>query len=318
MRAIVMKSFGGPEVLELAEIPDPTPKGTSVVVDVTRAGVNFADVHARQNSYLQDLELPYTPGNEVVGTVGDGSSRRRVVALPSGGGYAEKALVRKGLMWEIPDDISDDTAAALALQGNSAWHILLTSGGLQEGQTVVIPAASGGVGTIAVQLARQIGAKVIALASTEERRAAALDLGAHVALDSSSTEGLAQRVREAAGGDVHLALEMTGGPMFDALLDTLGHRGRMVVYGYAGGQIPQVSVAPLLARSITVSGFWLRSLFTDRQALPMSMQQLFGSVRSGHLKPVIGATYGLADAAQAHRDIESRTTTGKLLIDTTR
>lgn len=310
-----MRQFGGPDVLALEEVEDPAPKAAHLLVDVTRAGVNFADVHARQNSYLADVPLPYVLGNEIVGTVDGG---RRVVALTKGGGYATKALVHRRAAWDVPDDITDDQAVTLALQGNSAWHILFTVAQLKQGETVVIPAAGGGVGSIAVQLAREVGARVIALASTKERRDLALELGADKVVDSSQLDGLTERIVDAAGGPVHVALEMTGGDMVEAMANTLAPRGRLALYGYASGSIADISVKTLLERSIVAGGFWLPHLYSDRAALQTSMQALYGAVRLGVLRLVVGKTYALGDAAQAHIDLEARTKSGKLILDTSR
>jgi NADPH2:quinone reductase len=313
MRAITMRQFGGPEVLELAEVPDPQPRAGHLLVNVTRAGVNYADVHVRENTYLAPVELPYIPGNEVVGTTQDG---RRVVALTRGGGYAEKAVVRSRVAWDVPDDITDEQAAVLALQGNTAWHLLFTVAQLTSGQSVLIPAAAGGVGSLAVQLAKQVGAKVVALASTEAKRQLAKELGADAVLDSSTTDGLTERILDAAGGPVHAALEMTGGQTLRATLAAVAPRGRLAVYGYASGETCDVPARMLMEKSITVSGFWLPHLYADRNALPMSMRALTAAVRSGDLRPLIGASYPLAEAAQAHRDLAARTQTGKLVLAT--
>lgn len=140
MRAIVMREFGGPDVLRLEDVPEPAPRGGHSLVDVALAGINYADVHVRGDSYLAPVELPYVPGNEVVGTVDGG---RRVAGLCRGGGYAERTLLHRRVTWDIPDAISDEQAVALALQGNSAWHLLFTSLRLTEGETVVVPAAAG-------------------------------------------------------------------------------------------------------------------------------------------------------------------------------
>ncbi|MDB4898039.1 MAG: alcohol dehydrogenase [Firmicutes bacterium] len=314
MRAIVMQEFGGPEVLQLNDVPEPEPRAAHIRVNVTRAGVNYADVHARQDTYLAPVALPYIPGNEVVGTADDG---RRVAALTQGGGYAEKTFVHRRVAWDIPDDVTDEQAVALALQGNSAWHLLFTTAQVTSGETVVIPAAGGGVGSIAVQLAKSEGAKVVALASTEEKRRLAQDLGADAVVDSSTTDGLTERIREAAGGRVHAALEMTGGETFHQILAALDPRGRMAVYGFASGDLAQVPVHALLAKSITVSGLWLPHLYADRTALPTSMEALFAAVSSGKLRPVSGGTYPLGEASRAHRDLASRTHMGKLCLDTT-
>ncbi|MES4889603.1 zinc-binding dehydrogenase [Streptomyces sp. NPDC096012] len=314
MRAIVMREFGGPEVLELEDIPDPEPGPGQTLLDVRLAGVNYADVHVRGNTYLAPVELPYVPGNEVVGTTPDG---RRVVALTQGGGYAQKAAVHRRLQWEVPDEITDEQAVPLALQGNSAYHLLFTVAHVTKGQSVVIPAAAGGVGSLAVQLAHRAGARVIALAGTAEKRRLALDLGAAAAVDSSDEDGLTERILDAAGGPVDAALEMTGGRTLLQTLDAVGPRGRLVVYGFAGGHLADIPVHTLLQRSVTVSGFWLPHLYTDR-TLPLaaSMRQLFDAVGNGSLKIVTGGTYPLADAAKVHHVLNSRTGMGKFSLDT--
>jgi NADPH2:quinone reductase len=315
MRAITMSAFGGPDVLQLSEVDDPTPTGAEVLVNVTRAGVNYADTHVRDNSYLAEVPLPYIPGNEVVGVTEDG---RRVVGLTRGGGYAEKAVVRRRQLWEIPDGVSDDQAVPIALQGNSAYHLLFTVAQIEKGETVVIPAAAGGVGSIAVQLAREAGAKVIALASTEAKRQLALDLGATAAIDSSTTEGLAERIKEVARGGAKVALEMTGGDTFNETLASLAPRGRLAAYGYASGELATVPVHTLLENSLTVSGFWLPHLYTDRSVdLSYSTTALFNMVSNGTLRLVHGGTFPLAEAAAAHRSLASRESTGKVCLDTT-
>ncbi|ANP52929.1 quinone oxidoreductase family protein [Streptomyces griseochromogenes] len=316
MRAIVMREFGGPEVLRLEDVPEPEPARGQILLDVRLAGVNYADVHVRGNTYLAPVELPYIPGNEVVGTTPDG---RRVVALTRGGGYAQKAAVHRRLQWEIPDEVSDEQAAPLALQGNSAYHLLFTVAQITKGQTVVIPAAAGGVGSLAVQLAHRAGARVIALAGTDEKRRLALELGATEVVDSSDEDGLTERILDAAGGPVNAALEMTGGTTLRQTLEAVGPRGRLVVYGFAGGQLADVPVHTLLQKSITVSGFWLPHLYSDR-TLPLaaSMRQLFDAVGNGTLKIVTGGTYPLADAAKAHQVLNNRTGMGKFSLDTSK
>ncbi|UKY49530.1 quinone oxidoreductase family protein [Streptomyces inhibens] len=314
MRAIVMREFGGPDVLRLEDVPEPAPRGGHSLVDVTLAGINYADVHVRGDSYLAPVELPYTPGNEVVGTV-DGT--RRVVGLCRGGGYAEKALLHRRVTWDVPDAISDEQAVALALQGNSAWHLLFTSLRLTEGETAVVPAAAGGVGSLAVQLAARAGAKVIGLAGSPEKRKLAEELGAHAVVDSTA-EDLTERILDAAGGPVEAALEMTGGVTFARTLAAVAPRGRLAVYGFAGGDLASVPTRDLMERSITVSGFWLPQLYADRTALPTSMRALFDAVADGSLKPLTGAGYPLGEAARAHHDLAARTPTGKLALDAAR
>ncbi|MEV0369588.1 zinc-binding dehydrogenase [Streptomyces sp. NPDC050636] len=314
MRAIVMREFGGPDVLRLEDVPEPEPRAGHALVDVTLAGINYADVHVRGDSYLAPVELPYIPGNEVVGTLDGG---RRVVGLTRGGGYAERALLHRKVTWDVPDGISDEQAVALALQGNSAWHLLFTSLRVTEGETVVVPAAAGGLGTLAVQLAAHAGAKVIGLAGSAEKRKLAEELGAHAVVDSTA-EDLTERIVEAAGGPVQAALEMTGGVTFERTLAAVAPRGRLAVYGFAGGEMASVPTRDLMERSITVSGFWLPQLYADRTALPTSMRALFDAVTDGSLKPQTGAAYALGDAARAHHDLAARTPTGKLALDVAR
>ncbi len=216
MRAVVISDFGGPEKLELVEDhPVPEPGDGQVLVKVARAGINFADTHARENSYLQGYELPLIPGGEVAGEV-DG---RRVVALTGTGGYAEYAVAPEVAVFPLPDGVSDAQALAIVIQGLSAWHLLKTSAKLAEGESVVVHAAAGGVGTLAVQLAKRYGAgRVIATASTEKKRALALELGADVAIDPNEDD-LKGALREANGGaKVDIVLEMAGGRVFDQSL----------------------------------------------------------------------------------------------------
>ncbi|WP_416974637.1 quinone oxidoreductase family protein [Streptomyces sp. 4F14] len=312
MRAIRMERFGGPEVLELAEVPDLEPLRGHHLLRVSRAGVNYADVHVRGDSYLAPVTLPYTPGNEVVGRTADG---KRFVGLTQGGGYAEQALVHRLTSWEVPEEVSDEQALALCLQGNSAYHLLHTVVGLRAGEKVVIPAAAGGLGSIAVQLAKELGATVIALASTEDKRRLAEKLGADIVVDSTS-DNLTEDITKAAGGQVQAALEMTGGATFHSVLDAVANRGRLAVYGYASGETAEVPTKVLMERSITVAGFWLPSLFSDRQALRTSMNALFGAVHEGSLHPVLGQVYPLNEASAAHANLAARTHTGKLSLDT--
>ncbi|MFJ3182524.1 zinc-binding alcohol dehydrogenase family protein [Streptomyces sp. NPDC086796] len=315
MRAITMHEFGGPEVLKLEEVPDPEPRRAEVLIDVTRAGINYADIHVRENTYLSPVEMPYIPGNEVVGTTPDG---KRVIALTQGGGYAEKVAVRRALHWEIPDSVSDQQAVPLALQGNTAWHTLFTVARISEGEKVLVPAAAGGVGSLAVQLAAQVGATVIAMASTEEKRQLALGLGASAVVDSSTEEGLTERIKDAAGGPVHAALEMTGGTTLHQTVAALAPRGRLAVYGFAGGDLTDVPVHTLLQNSISVAGFWLPHLYAAERGtlLARSTKGLFAAVSNGTLRVIDGGTYPLADAAEAHRALASRSVTGKVSLDT--
>ena len=322
VRAIQVESFGGPEVLTVAEVPEPEPAEGQVLVRVSRAGVNFADTHQRQNDYLAPQELPLVPGAEVAGVVEravDGlEAGRRVVALLAGGGYAELAAAPVPLTFPLPDGVDDGQALALVLQGLTAWHILRSCGRLAEGETVVIHAAAGGVGTLAVQLARQFGAgRVIATASTEEKRALARELGADAALDPAE-EDLGGALREANDGRrVDVVLEMTGGRVFDESLRVLAPFGRLVAYGMASREPATVTNGALMQGSKAVIGFWLAHCFRRPEMMREPLADLFDRTARGELRPVVGGTYPLSEARRAHDDLQARRTTGKLLLDPT-
>jgi NADPH2:quinone reductase len=314
MRAIQITEFGGPEVLTLTEVPEPVAADGFEVVDVLAVGVNFADTHQIEDSYLARQQLPLIPGAEVVGRRADGT---RVVALTlAGGGYAEKALVHPAATFPVPDGISDGEALALVLQGITAWHVLTTSAHLVPGESVVVHAAAGGVGTLAVQLAKAFGAgRVIATASAPEKRQLALDLGADVAVDSG-TEDLKAALRAANDGrPVDVVLEMTGGPVFDASLAALAPFGRLVTYGMAS-RVPPTPVNPseLMGRSRAVLGFWLVHAATRPGMLAEAMDGMFAMVRAGTLRPVVGGAFPLAEARRAHEELLSRRSTGKLVL----
>lgn len=238
MRAIQITRFGGPEVLTPADLPDPEPKAGQLLIEVAAAGINYADTHQAEDTYLAPTRLPLVPGAEVVGTEGDG---RRVVALLGSGGYAERALAWPQTTFEVPEAIDDASALALVLQGTTAWHILRTSARMAPGESVVVHAGAGGVGSLAVQLAKAWGAgRVIATASSEEKRSLAMELGADAAVDSQS-EDMRAALEEANGGHkVDVVLEMTGGPVFDGSLAALAPFGRLVTYGMAGRQAPSL------------------------------------------------------------------------------
>ena len=313
MRAVQITKFGGPEVLTLVDLPEPeiTPGFQRLVV--SRAGVNYADTHATENSYLAPQTLPMIPGAEAVGTRDDGS---RVVALLTGG-YAEVVAAPEMMSYVVPDAVSDGAALALVLQGTTAWHLLKTCAHLAAGESVVVHAAAGGVGTLAIQLAKAWGAgTVIAIASSEDKRQLARDLGADVAIDSASPD-LNVAIREANGGHkVDVVLEMTGGSAFDASLNALAPFGRLVTFGQASREAPS-PIAPgmLMAKSQAVIGFWLVHCMQNPKMLSDAMKDLLVMTAAGTITPIVGGDYPMSNVAQAHRDILSRATTGKLVLD---
>jgi NADPH:quinone reductase len=312
VKAIQIEEFGGPENLKLVDLPDPEPTDGMVVVDINRSGINWADTHAIRNDYLAEQELPLVPGAEIAGTTGDG---RRVAALINNGGYAQKALVPEAFLVPLPDEVSDEQAAGLLLQGLTAHALLNYCAHIEEGETVVVEAAAGGTGSLAVQLAKRAGAKVIGLASSEEKRAFAEKLGADATADSRA-EDLKDAILEANGGEkVDVVLHMSG-TGFDAEMASLGMLGRMVAFGNAARERSEVHTNYLLQTSKSVLGFWLIALIAKKRELIASMiGDLLGAVASGDLQVMIGNTYPLSEAARAHQDIEERHTTGKLLLD---
>ncbi len=315
MRAIRVNQWGGPEVLELVEdAPMPEPREDQVLIHVTRAGVNYADTHAADNTYLSRYELPLTPGGEVAGTTEDG---RRVVALVGAGGYAEYVVVPKASAIPIPDDVSDAQALALLIQGLTAWHLYKTSAKLAESESVVVHAAAGGVGSLAVQLGKAFGAgRVIGTASSEEKRALALELGADAAVDVTLPD-LGRALREANGiHGVDIVLEMAGGRVFDESLKALAPFGRLVTYGNASREGNTVSTGALMARSHAVVGFWLVDCVRrPAEMIAAPLADLFARVASGELRVVEGPVYPLSEARRAHEDLRARRTVGKLVLD---
>jgi NADPH:quinone reductase len=312
VKAVQIQEFGGPEKLTLVELPDPVAGDGEVVVEIARAGINFADTHATRNDYLAEQSLPLVPGAEIAGRTPDG---RRVAALLGGGGYAEKAVVPESLLIPLPDEVDDDQAAGMLLQGLTAIALVKRCARIEPGETIVIEAAAGGTGTLAVQLAKRAGAKVIGLASSAEKRALVEELGADTCIDSRA-ENLGEAIREANGGDrVDAFLHMSGGDAFDAEMGVLAPLGRMVVFGIASREQREVSTAALLRGSKTVVGFWLVHLLARRDLAAPMIGELLGAIAAGELRVTVGDVYPLSDAARAHEDLIARRSSGKLLLD---
>ena len=311
MKAIQISEFGGPDVMKLVELPDPTPGEGEILLDVTAVGINYADTHQTENSYLSAQTLPLVPGIEVVGTH-DG---KRYLASVSSGGYAEKAVANKAVSFPIPDSVTDEQALCMLVQGTTARHLLKTMGHLKSGQSVVVHAAAGGVGTIAIQLAKLWGAHVIAVTSSDEKSALATSLGADAVVDAKS-EDLAKAIRSANGGKrVDIVLEMVGGTTFDQSLLALADFGKIITFGMASRTAPQpVHPGSLMHGSKTISGFWLANCFGSKEMMNDVIEELFGLISAGKLMPVIGGTYPLNDAAGAHRAMLARETTGKIVL----
>jgi NADPH2:quinone reductase len=312
VKAIQITAFGGPDVMHLVDLPDPVAGTDEVVLDVTAVGINYADTHQTENSYLSPQTLPMIPGIEVVGTHGG----KRYLASASSGGYAQKAVAHKSALFPIPDSVTDEQAVCMLVQGTTAWHLLKTMGHLEAGQSVVIHAAAGGVGTIAIQLAKLWGAKVIAVTSNGEKGELAKSLGADVLVDAKNSE-LAKAIREANGGrGVDLVLEMVGGKTFDESLIALATFGKLITFGMASRTAPTpIHPGALMHGSKTVAGFWLANCFGKKELLNDVIDELFKLISDGKIKPVIGGTYPMSKAADAHRSMLARETIGKILLN---
>jgi NADPH2:quinone reductase len=317
VRAVQITEFGGPEVLKVSDVDEPVAGDGQVLITVDRAGVNYADTHQVEDSYLSRAKLPMIPGGEVVGHTEDG---RRVVALAGSGGYAEKAVAPEHLAFDVPEGVSDGDALALVVQGTTAWYMLKNSAHLQAGESVLVHAGAGGVGTLAIQLAKLWGAgRVIATASSDDKRKLALELGADVAIDGDP-EGLKDRIIEANGGKpVDIVLEMVGGKTFDESFDALARFGRLITFGSASRQAAApIAPARLMKGSKTVAGFWLIDCLGTPGLLAGALEELFGLVADGKLRSIVGGDYALSDIVTAHEDMRARRTIGKLTLDPTR
>jgi NADPH2:quinone reductase len=316
VRAVQIEEFGGPEVLQVVELPEPEPGDDELLVKVERAGMNFADTHQRENTYLAKFDLPLVLGGEVAGHDRDG---RRVLALLGTGGYAEYAIARKATTFPIPDGVDDGAALALLIQGLTAWHLYRTSAKIAEGESVVVISGAGGVGNLALQLAKPMGAgRVIATASSEEKRRLCLELGADAAVDPAE-EDLTAALIEANGGEkVDVVFEMAGGRTFDACMEALAPFGRQVAYGIAGGEQNTLETGRLMRKSRAVIGFWLMHCLGRRDMMEEPLADLFERVANGQLTPQVGETYPLSEVRRAHEELQGRKTSGKLLLDPAR
>ena len=313
MKAIYITEFGGPEVMKYLDLDEPVPAGSQVVLDVTAIGINYADTHQTENSYLSTQKLPLIPGMEVVGKMPDGS---RVLALAASGGYCQKTLVSPKTVIPLPDKVSDGQALAMMVQGSTAHMILKKMGQIKAGESVVIHAGAGGVGSVAIQLAKLWGAFVIAVTSSDEKKKLCMELGADVVVDAGEADLAAALIKANNGKGVDLILEMVGGSTFDQSLDALAAFGRIVTYGMASRKAPKtLHPGALMPKSQSVIGFWLVNALADKELMAEVFMDLFGMIISGKLKPVIGSTYPLSKAADAHRDMLARKTVGKIVLD---
>ena len=325
MRAIQLAEYGGPEVLKMVDLEVPAPSAKEVLIKIEAIGVNYADTARREGQYVIDTPLPFVPGAEVAGTVEEVGSDcfrfkkgDKVVTLLGSSrstGYAEFTVAdEKGLI-PIPEGVDVKQAVSLPLQGLSAYHILKTMGRIEQGETVLIHAAAGGVGTIAVQLAKLFGASnVIATASTLEKRSLALEMGADAAVDYTQ-EGWEKEVLQLTGGKgVDVALEMAGGDVFRKTLSCMAPFGRLVIYGVASGEQSRLYPSSLMAQNLSVIGFFLPQIMRKKNLYLQSLSDLLTYLQNGDLKLTIGGVYPLESAKEVHQMLQGRQTKGKLIL----
>jgi len=323
MKAVQFKQYGSPDVLRVINLARPVPKKKDVLIKVEAIGVNYADTARREGAYVVDTPLPFIPGSEVAGEVvelgeeveGIKVGMKVVTLLGShrATGYAEYTLADSRGLIPLPDGVDLKQAAALPLQGLTAYHILKTMGRIEKGETVVVHAAAGGVGTLAVQLAKKFGAHVIATASSDEKLAVAKRLGADVLINYTEA-GWQNKVMEETKHGADVILEMVGGSIFYDSLQCLAPFGRLVFYGMASGQPVKFNPGRLMEKNQSVMGFFLPQMMAKPSLYQQSLQELLTYMKNGELELLIGGTYPLEDAAHVHRLLQGRKTTGKLIL----
>ena len=320
MKAIQIKQTGGPEAMEYVDLPVPDPKPNEAVVKIAAVGVNFIDVYNREGRYK--APLPFVLGQEAAGTVSaigsavqDLTVGDRVAYTGLLGSYAEYAAVPADRLVRVPDGVTDREAAATMLQGMTAHYLSHDTYPLKKGETALIHAAAGGVGLLLVQMARNIGARILATVSTEEKAALARDAGADEIIFYTQTDFEAETKRLTSGKGVDVIYDSVGKTTFEKGLNLLRPRGTMVLYGGSSGAVPPLDPITLTQKgSLYLTRPSLGHYIITAQELQQRAAAVFGMIRGGKLKLRIEHVYPLAQAAQAHRDLEGRKTTGKLLL----
>ncbi len=322
MKAIRVHQYGGPEVLRYEKVPEPVPEAGEVLVQVRAAGVNFADTLARRGLYPTLTPPPFIPGFEIAGTVvavGAGvegiTIGQRVMGFAPKGGYAELAVMpAKGAM-PIPERISFEEAAAFPIAFLTAYHALKTFGRLQEGETVLIHAAGGGVGTAAVQLAKLWGGQVFATVGSDEKLSRVRALGADI-VHNYRTGDFLEAVKGWTGGrGVEVVVESVGGEVFEQSLRSLAPDGRLIAVGLSSGIQPKLHLGLVIMNRLSVIGMHLGSMTVKRpELIGASARELIGLLAEGKIKPIVGHVFPLKEASEAHRLLEGRGSYGKLVL----
>jgi NADPH:quinone reductase len=320
MKAIQVQKVGGPEVLVHAEVPVPKPKPDEAVVKISAAGINFIDVYFREGRY--PVPLPFIPGQEAAGVVSDVGqnvksvkSGDRVAYTGIPGGYAEFAAVPANRLVLVPEGITDQQAAATMLQGMTAHYLAHSTYPLKKGEIVLIHAAAGGVGLLLVQMAKNLGARVIGTAGSEEKAKLARAAGAEEVILYRQLDFEEETKRLSDGQGVHVVYDGVGKSTFDKGLNVLRPRGYMVLFGAASGAVSPVDTDKLRQKgSLFLTRPSLTNYITTREELEQRATDVMSMISAGKLKLRIEHVFKLHEAAQAHRDLENRKTTGKLLL----
>jgi NADPH2:quinone reductase len=320
VKQIQFDKLGGPEVLKLADAPLPEATKGTLLIRNRAIGINFADTLFRQGQYAQAPQLPDTPGLEAAGVVeklGEGvngfSVGQRVAAIGAKA-YSEYMVARASQVIPIPDHVSFDEGAAYPIQVLTAWHIIHSSHNTGPGTTVVVHSAAGGVGICAVQIAKAAGARVIGTVSSTSKAALAKEYGADDVVNYDTQDFAAEVMRLTDNRGADLILDAVGKPTFEKGLTCLAPMGHLVVYGRAGGAPDPLNVFKLFQRSTKVSGFMLNQQHTGKERWQRGIEHSFQLMKEGKLKLLIGKKYPLVEAAEAHRFMESRGSTGKLVL----
>lgn len=317
MRAVQITSLDGPAAVEIADVDDPTPGDDQVLVRVRASGVSFPELLQTRGLYQMKPPLPFVPGSEVAGEVvsapeGSGfAAGDRVAAFPLLGGFAELAVTHTSMTFPLPDDVTFEQGAALPLNYLTAYFALVERAKLAEGESVLVHGAAGGIGTASIQVAKAFGAgTVVAVTSTDVKGQVALDAGAD---EYVLVEGFKDEVKQRGGVDV--VVDPVGGDRFTDSLRTLKDDGRLLVIGFTDGEIPTVQVNRLLLNNISVVGVGWGAYALKRPGhLAVEWEAIAPHVASGALRPPIGATFGLDEAAQALAELDERRATGKVLL----
>jgi len=320
MQAIQVSQTGGPEVLTSVDLPVPTPKPDEALVNIKDAGINFIDVYIREGRY--PTPLPFVSGQEAAGVVTEVGSEvttlqpgNRVAYTSVLGSYAEYAAVPASRLVKIPDELDFEQAAAAMLQGMTAHYLVHSSYPLKKGETALIHAAAGGVGLLLVQMAKKIGARVIATAGTQEKAQLARDAGADECIVYTEADFETETRRLTDGAGVHVVYDGVGKATFDGDLNVLRPRGYLVLFGGSSGAVPPFDLIKLSQKgSLFITRPTLAHYTVTREELEWRANDVLQSIARGELKLRIHKVYPLAEAAQAHRDLEGRKTTGKLLL----